>query len=92
MTTLTIYSKPGCHLCDDLKAVVDRVVRTSAQPIVVEEIDITTDADLEARYGLEIPVLLVDGKKAAKYRITEAELTRALAARVGGAGQAGRAG
>jgi glutaredoxin len=83
---LTIYSKPGCHLCDDMKAVVDRVVGASAQPIAVEEIDITTDGDLEARYGLEIPVLLVDGRKVAKYRVTEAELTRALAARAGGAG------
>jgi hypothetical protein len=80
---LTIYSKPGCHLCDDMKAIVDRVVRTSALPITVEEIDITTDADLEARYGLDIPVLLVDGRKVAKYRVTEAELTRALAARAG---------
>ena len=77
MIALTIYSKPGCHLCDDMKAVVDRVVRSSAQAITVEEIDITTDADLEARYGLEIPVLLVDGRKVAKYRVTEAELTRA---------------
>jgi len=80
---LTIYSKPGCHLCDDMKAIVDRVVGTSALRITVEEIDITTDPDLEARYGLEIPVLLVDGKKVAKYRVTEAELTRALAARAG---------
>jgi glutaredoxin len=80
---LTIYSKPGCHLCDDMKAVVDRVVRTSAVPIAVEDIDVTTDSDLEARYGLEIPVLLIDGKKAAKYRVTEADLVRMLAARGG---------
>jgi glutaredoxin len=89
---LTIYSKPGCHLCDDMKAVVDRVVRTFAQPIAVEEIDITTDANLEARYGLEIPVLLVDGRRVAKYRVTEVELTRALISRAGGAGRAGEAG
>ena len=87
MIALTIYSKPGCHLCDDMKAVVDRVVRSSAQAITVEEIDITTDADLEARYGLEIPVLVVNGRRVAKYRVTEAELTRALSAR--GAGEAG---
>jgi len=80
---LTIYSKPGCHLCDDMKAIVDRVVRTSALPIAVEDIDITTDPDIEARYGLEVPVLLVDGRKVAKYRVTEAELTRVLAARAG---------
>ena len=81
MITLTIYSKPGCHLCDDMKAVVERVVRASAQAIAVEEIDITTDADLEARYGLEIPVLVIDGRKVAKYRVTESELARAIDAR-----------
>ena len=69
-----------------MKAIVDRVVRSSALPIAVEEIDISTDADLEARYGLEIPVLLIDGKKVAKYRVTDAELTRVLSARAGGAG------
>ena len=89
MIALTIYSKPGCHLCDDMKAIVDRVVRRSALPITVEEIDISTDADLEARYGLEIPVLLIDGKKIAKYRVTEAEVTRMLDARAGEAGGAG---
>ena len=83
MIRLTIYSRPGCHLCDEMKALVARVGRQSAQPIAVEEIDITTDPDLEAQYALEIPVLLVDGKKAAKYRISEAELTRLLSARDG---------
>jgi len=83
---LTIYSKPGCHLCDEMKAIVDRVVRTSALAIAVEQIDITTDPDLEARYRLEIPVLLVDGTKIAKYRVTEAELMRALTARAGRSG------
>jgi thiol-disulfide isomerase/thioredoxin len=80
---LTIYSRPGCHLCDEMKAVVESVARSSAAPVRVEEIDISTDPDLEARYGLEIPVLMMDGKKAAKYRVTEEGLTRILAARKG---------
>jgi thiol-disulfide isomerase/thioredoxin len=80
---LTLYSRPGCHLCDEMKAVVQRVIDAGAVRAAVEEIDISTDPDLEARYGLEIPVLLVDGKKAAKYRVTEGELTRLLAARQG---------
>jgi glutaredoxin len=75
---LTIYSKPGCHLCDDMKAIVERVVQRSAQPIAVEEIDISRDVSLEERYGLEIPVLMLDGRKIAKYRVTEIELARAL--------------
>jgi glutaredoxin len=81
---LTIYSRPGCHLCDEMKAVVRTVARSI--PLSLEEIDISTDADLEGRYGLEIPVLMVEGKKAAKYRIGEAELVKLLRGRAGGAG------
>ena len=78
---LTIYSKPGCHLCDEMKIVVRRVVESARAPIALEEIDITADPDLEARYGIDIPVLLVDGKKAAKYRIGEMELRRMVEGR-----------
>ena len=83
MTVLTLYSRPGCHLCDEMKAIVQRVAGTAGTPITIEEIDISSDPALEARYGLEVPVLLVDGKKAAKYRVTDGELTRLLAARQG---------
>jgi hypothetical protein len=83
MTILTIYSRPGCHLCDEMKAVVKRVVHDRAS---IEEVDISTDAALEALYGVEIPVLLIDGKKAAKYRIEEGVLRRLLD---GGAGETG---
>jgi glutaredoxin len=76
---LTIYSRPGCHLCDDMKAIVERVVRASTN-IALEEIDITSDPALEAAYGIEIPVLMIGGKKAAKYRISEQELRRRLTA------------
>jgi hypothetical protein len=79
---LTLYSRPGCHLCDEMKAIVVRVVRGLDIPATIDEVDISTDADLEARYGLEIPVLLVNGKKAAKYRVTDKELARLLAARL----------
>jgi hypothetical protein len=80
---LTLYSRPGCHLCDEMKAIVKRVAAASSTPMRVDEVDISTDAQLEALYGLEIPVLMVDGRKAAKYRVTEGELTRLLAARQG---------
>ena len=74
---LTIYSKPGCHLCDEMKAVVTRV--TAGNPdTVIDEIDISTDPQLDDQYGLEIPVLMIDGRKVAKYRITERELARIL--------------
>jgi Glutaredoxin-like domain (DUF836) len=79
----TIYSRPGCHLCDDMKALVERVAPTLGEPSAIEVVDIAADADLESRYGLEIPVLLVNGKTAAKYRIAEAELRRIVAGRAG---------
>ena len=64
-------------------AVVQRAIGAAEVPATVEEIDISTDADLEERYGLEIPVLLIDGKKAAKYRVTEGELRRILQNKAG---------
>jgi thiol-disulfide isomerase/thioredoxin len=92
MVVLTLYSRPGCHLCDEMKAVVQRASRAVDASIIVEEIDISTDPELEARYGLEIPVLFVEGKKAAKYRVTEEELARLLRGRSSGAGGPGGSG
>jgi len=84
MIALTLYSRPGCHLCDDMKAAIARVTsREHAVDVTLEEIDISTDADLESRYGTEIPVLLLNGRKVAKYRVTEGELARLLSARHG---------
>lgn len=82
---LTIYSKPGCHLCDEMKSTVHRVLstRSAAPAISVDEIDISSDPALIDRYGLEIPVLLIDGRKAAKYRVSEQELTQMLNRRRG---------
>jgi len=74
-----IYSRPGCHLCDEMKAVVLRL--SESIPLAVENIDISTDPDLDRRYGLEIPVLVIDGRKAAKYRVTEESLRRMLSNR-----------
>ena len=77
---LTLYSKPACHLCDEMKATLKRVLSGRAE-ISVEEIDISNDAELLDRYGLEIPVLMIDGRKVAKYRVTEAELAKMIEGR-----------
>ena len=69
-----------------MKAVVRRVMQSAPMPIRLEEIDISRDAKLEALYGIDIPVLLVDGKKAAKYRITETALRTLVESQAGGAG------
>jgi hypothetical protein len=64
-----------------MKEVVARVGRRV--PLELEEVDISGNSELEALYGLEIPVLMVGGRKAAKYRIGEEELWRLIAARTG---------
>ena len=86
MIALTIYSRPGCHLCTDMKVTVERIVRDMDAPARIEEINIANDPELEARYGQEIPVLLVNGRKAAKYRVTEEALRRLIAEAEGGLG------
>jgi glutaredoxin len=89
MLSLTIYSRPGCHLCDEMKALVRRIQGLSQAPITIDEIDISTDPELESRFGLEIPVLMLNGRKIAKYRISEAALARALATSAGSGREAG---
>ena len=80
MIAITIYSRAGCHLCDEMKAVVQRVASGIAS---IEEVDIANDPALESLYGVEIPVLLINGKKVAKYRVSEEDLRRALHRRDG---------
>ncbi len=87
MIHLTIYSRPGCHLCDDMKDLIRRVGERI--PLTLEDIDIYGDDELEERYGLEIPVLLVEGERVASARITEEKLMRVLTEKAGKAGRAG---
>jgi hypothetical protein len=74
---LTLVGKPDCHLCQDMKALVERVAPAFAATIV--EKDVRDDPDLERRYVFEIPVLLVGPREIARHRIDEAELRRRLA-------------
>ena len=74
--TLTLYSKPGCHLCEEVRATLEELRREHA--FALDEIDITADAELFARYRFEIPVLLKDGREVARGRITDRELLEIL--------------
>ena len=69
---ITIYSKPGCHLCDRAKAVLERAQRQAA--FALEEVDISQDAELLARYGNDIPVILLDGREIARHFVRERQL------------------
>ena len=78
MTThrITLLSKPGCHLCDDARAVVERVA--SDLGVAWEEVDITSDPDLLAKWWEQIPVTMVDGVQHDYWRVDEQRLRKAL--------------
>ncbi|RXZ72834.1 glutaredoxin family protein [Agromyces albus] len=81
---MTLIGKPGCHLCDDARAVVQGVIAefeaaTDAAPrIVLDERSILDDAQLHARYAEEIPVLLIDGEVHDFWRVDATRLRAAL--------------
>jgi Glutaredoxin-like domain (DUF836) len=82
---LTLIGKPGCHLCDDAREVVQAVVADvetmdAAPRILLDERSILDDEALAARYAEEIPVLLIDGRVHNYWRIDPVRLKTALLA------------
>jgi len=75
---VTLYSKPGCHLCDDARAVIERVCADLGESYV--ERSILEDPELQRRYAEEIPVTLVDGAQHDFWRVSEERLRAALSA------------
>jgi hypothetical protein len=73
---LTLYGKPGCHLCDEARAAVAEV--QGALDFELTEVDISTDPRLHHRYGERIPVLLVDGEEALELGFDAAALSNLL--------------
>lgn len=76
-TSLTLIGKPGCHLCDEARAVVAEVLSDFAQVSLIEK-NILEDEQLFAKYSDEIPVLLIDGKVHNYWRIDPERLRAAL--------------
>lgn len=74
---ITLYAKPGCHLCDDARAVIERVCADLGTSF--EEVDITGSVELMAAHGEQIPVTLVDGRQHDFWRVDETRLRHALA-------------
>jgi glutaredoxin len=74
--TITLYGKPDCHLCDEALAAVKRV--TARRSVTIEEVDITLDDDLHARYLERIPVVVLDGEELFHYHVDEAVLQTRL--------------
>jgi len=76
VTTLTLYGKPGCHLCDDARVAVERV--TARRDVPLEQVDISRDPVLYKRYGERIPVLEMDGETVFEFFVDEVVLERRL--------------
>jgi hypothetical protein len=77
MTKLTLYSKQDCCLCDDALEVIERM-RAEGHALDIEVIDIDEDAELTARYGERIPVVLVNGEPRFELHVDEVELRRVI--------------
>ena len=73
---VTLYSRPGCHLCDTAREVVARVCADLGE--VYAEVSIDDDPALVERFGEEIPVTFVDGRQHDFWRVDESRLRTAL--------------
>jgi len=76
VATVVLYARPGCHLCDDARAVIEGARAEVA--FVFEEVDIESDDALVRDYGLRIPVVTVDGDELFEISVDETALLAAL--------------
>jgi glutaredoxin len=71
MPVLTLYGKPGCHLCDEARDALARAV--AGHEVEIEHVDVTLDPGMERRYGHRIPVVALDGEELFEY-VVDAQL------------------
>jgi glutaredoxin len=76
---VTLYSRPGCHLCDEARVVIQTVCAELGESY--DEISIADDPALEERFGNEIPVTFVDGRQHDFWRVSPVRLRAALGGR-----------
>ena len=77
MPLVTLYTRPGCCLCDDAKRVIAEARRQPA--FDYQELDIDTDPELRRLYNDQIPVIAINGVKAFQYKLKLNELLKKLA-------------
>jgi len=73
---LALITRPGCHLCDDARDALNRVVAVTGDRWT--ERDVSGDLELEREYGDRLPVVLLDGKEHGYWRVEEDRLLRDL--------------
>jgi glutaredoxin len=76
MHEVILYGKPGCHLCEDARALLERL--STRSPLRIHEVDIRGDQELFRRYDVRIPVIVIDGRIELDAPITEAKLRQVL--------------
>ncbi len=73
---VTLLSQPGCHLCEEAKAMLQQLSTT--YPLTMQDINITNHAGLTRRYGDDLPVIFLNGCRVATYHINPALWLRDL--------------
>jgi glutaredoxin len=73
---VTIYSRPGCHLCEEAKAQIAPLLKEFGARLA--EINIDDDPELRARYDYDVPVIFLGARKAAKHRVDLAQFRRQM--------------
>jgi len=73
-TTVTVYTREDCHLCDDAIAAVRRASDAAERAVDVDVVDVDEDAELAERYGDRVPYVLVDGTPKFKFEVDERAL------------------
>lgn len=71
-----VYSRPGCHLCDDAKNVIEEVKQEV--DLTLEEVNIENDLDLLQKYRFDIPVITINGVEAFRHRVDASRLREAI--------------
>jgi glutaredoxin len=72
----TIYSRPGCHLCEEAKSQIAPLLKAFGARLT--EINIDEDPELRARYDYDVPVIFLGARKVAKHRVDVAQFRRQL--------------
>jgi len=75
---VTLYTRPGCHLCEEAKAAIAPLLREFSASL--HEVNIDEDPVLKDRYGWDVPVIFIGQRKAAKHRVDIKQFRRQLEA------------
>jgi glutaredoxin len=71
-----LYTRPGCHLCGEAKSLIAPLLAEFGARLL--EVNIDADPELKERYNLDVPVILLEGRKIAKHRVDAVQFRRRL--------------